>query len=188
MSRALPRRALVGGLTVLAMLLALLAFNLVQIGRGWERLGPLRSGHRAPDFSLPTLAGKPLRLSEQRGRVLLLDFWASWCRPCMSSMPSLAALQRDLGPRGLQLLSINVDGSADKARPVSQVLGAAVPVLLDDGEVSQSYGVHVLPFVVLVGRDGETLQVFAGPVAEERLRAAARRALDGPPDRSRPSR
>lgn len=184
---ALPRRTLAAGVAVLALLGALLIFNLVQLRRGWDRMGPLRSGHGAPDFSLPSLGGKAWTLSAQRGRVLLLDFWAAWCGPCMRSMPSLAALQRDLGPRGLQLVSINVDGNPDKARPVSEILGPSVPVLLDDGEASQSYGVHVLPFVVLVSREGEILEVFAGPVKDDRLRVAVSRALE-PPGRSPQSR
>jgi thiol-disulfide isomerase/thioredoxin len=162
---------------VAGLLLALLAFNLIQIRSGWESLGPLRPGSRAPDFSLPAVDGPPLGLSGQRAPLILLDFWAAWCRPCMKAMPHLASLQRELGPRGLQILSINVEGDPEKSRAAASTLGPAVPVLLDGGEVSQRYRVNVLPYIVIVGRERRVIALLAGPVSEERLRRRLLREL-----------
>lgn len=172
-----PRKALVAGLVVAGVLLALLAYNLIQIRRGWDDLGPLRPGGRAPDFSLPAVDGPAVRLSGQRAPLILLDFWAAWCRPCMQAMPYLARLQRELGPRGLQILSINVEGNPEKSRAAASTLGPAVPVLLDGGEVSQRYHVNVLPYIVLVGPERRIIALLSGPISEERLRRRILREL-----------
>lgn len=174
------RRSLVAGLVVLAVVAALLSFNLFLLGRRWSRVGPLVAGSAAPDFVLPAATGPRLRLSEQRARLVLLDFWAAWCGPCMRAMPALGALQRDLGPLGLQIVSINVDGDTESARAATRTLGPAVPVLVDQGEVSNRYGVHVLPYLVLVGRDGRIVDVRSGPLREDKLREQLRRLLGAP--------
>src|SRR5579864_1393303 len=74
------------------------------------------ANHMAPDFILPQLGGQDLRLSSYRGKVVLLDFWASWCEPCRVETPHLIELQQKYGDRGLQIIGISMDDSPEPAR------------------------------------------------------------------------
>lgn len=122
----------------------------------------------------PTLAG--LRLQDLDGRTvelesylgrgpLLLDFWATWCKPCLAALPHLNQLQADLAPRGLQLVGINEDGQrgAAKVKPFVQTKGFQFPVLLDlNGEAQSRLGVLVLPTTLLLDRDGRVVHTSFG--------------------------
>jgi peroxiredoxin len=100
----------------------------------------------APDFTLRTLDGSNLRLHEQRGRVVLVNFWATWCGPCRQEMPLLNQLYQKYRGSGFTLLGINVDEDGRKAQAVASQLGLAFPVLLDaDKAVSQRYQLASMP-------------------------------------------
>jgi len=117
----------------------------------------------APDFVLKSLAGSNLRLSEFRGRVVMLNFWASWCGDCRAELRSLAqshALYRDTG---LELLAVNLDRTAAQARGAVEAGPADFPVLHDaGGEVARLYAVNELPMTVLIDRDGRIREVLTG--------------------------
>jgi len=118
----------------------------------------------APDFSLASLDGKPSRLSDYRGKVVLLHFWATWCVPCRSEMPVIQRLGRSHSGQGLELLCVNVDrGNRDGIRKFMLDINLQFQTLLDpDGNVRNHYEVRALPTSYLVGRNGKTIGRIIG--------------------------
>jgi peroxiredoxin len=117
----------------------------------------------APDLELPDLAGKPVRLRDLRGRVVLLNFWATWCAPCREEMPALQTLARELGPRGLTVVGVNFKESAREVEPFVREHGLEFPMLLDaEGRVSERYQVFALPVTFLVDRRGMLVATVLG--------------------------
>jgi peroxiredoxin len=117
----------------------------------------------APDFTLPSLDGPNLRLQEQRGRVVMINFWASWCGPCRVEMPHLARLYEKYRGSGFTVLAVNIDESPQKAASLATQLGMRFPVLLDtDKKVSRLYDLSTMPSTVLVDRDGRVRYVHRG--------------------------
>lgn len=112
--------------------------------------------HRlAPDFTLPQLDGPPLQLSAYRGKVVLLDFWATWCDPCRAETPHLVELQRKYGDRGLQIIGVSMDDSPDPVRGFYQQFHMNYPVVMGTAKTGELYGgVLGLPIAFLIGRDG----------------------------------
>lgn len=109
----------------------------------------------APDFILPQLDGQDLRLSSYRGKVVLLDFWASWCEPCRVETPQLIELQQKYGDRGLQIIGVSMDDSPDPARVFYQQFHMNYPVVMGTAQTGELYGgVLGLPITFLIGRDG----------------------------------
>lgn len=140
-------------------------------------LGPLFERPRmAADFSLPVVndAGQsgPDRMSlhDQRGKVVLLDFWATWCRPCQITTPMLARLSARYRDRGLTVVGVNVDENGPEAVPFfSRRFGINYPVLYDDGQVSSRYGIRGLPTLVLIDRQGWIRYRHTGVESEQEL-------------------
>lgn len=117
----------------------------------------------APDFTLRTLDGRNLRLQEQRGRVVLVNFWATWCGPCRVEMPHLNRLHDKYRAAGLVLLGVNVDEDPRAAAGVAGKLGVQFPVLLDtDKAVSRLYDLNSMPSTVLIDRDGRVRYLHRG--------------------------
>jgi peroxiredoxin len=117
----------------------------------------------APDFTLHTLGGPNLRLQEQRGRVVMVNFWATWCAPCRQEMPQLNKLYEKYRASGFVLLGVNVDDDSRHAADVAAKLGLKFPVLLDtDKTVSRLYGLNTMPSTVLIDRDGRVRYLHRG--------------------------
>jgi peroxiredoxin len=116
----------------------------------------------APNFTLSELAGQTLHLSDYRGKVVLLNFWASFCAPCLEEMPALEALWQDYREQGFVVLAVAADrGSIDPVRNFVETGNYSFPIPLDpDGDVRKQYEVMALPTTYLIGRDGR----FAGRV------------------------
>jgi peroxiredoxin len=119
----------------------------------------------APDFTLHALGGPNLRLQEQRGRVVMLNFWATWCAPCRQEMPQLNKLYEKYRTSGFVLLSVNVDDDTRHAADAAAKLGLKFPVLLDtDKSVSRQYDLNTMPSTVLIDRDGRVRYLHRGYV------------------------
>jgi peroxiredoxin len=117
----------------------------------------------APDFTLRTTEGRNLRLQEQRGQVVLLNFWATWCGPCREEMPQLGKLYERYQGAGFQLLGVNVDEDPAAAAALAQKLGVKFPVLLDSAkQVSKLYELNSMPSTVLIDRDGKVRFLHRG--------------------------
>jgi peroxiredoxin len=127
---------------------------------------PIRHGAPAPGFSLPRLAGGEESLAAYRGRVLFVNFWATWCAPCREESPALQRLYDALKPEGFEVLAISIDGADDvaKVRGFRDELGLGFPILLDpQRRAYQAYGVYGVPETFLIDRDGRIVERFVGP-------------------------
>ena len=119
-------------------------------------------GKPAPDFKLHTLDGRMVTLSEFKGQVVLLDFWASWCPPCRESLPHLGKMygQKD---DGVKVLAVNMGEGAVQVQAFADAQNLKIPILLDkDSSVAQKYNVNSIPQSVVIGKDGTVQRVFVG--------------------------
>jgi thiol-disulfide isomerase/thioredoxin len=118
----------------------------------------------APDFNLDQYnAGKKLALSELKGQVVLINFWASWCIPCKEEMPLLDQMYRKYKPMGFTLLGVNVEPESTKAEALLQQKPVAFPVLFDrQSQVSKLYNVTSMPSSVLIDRNGNVRYLHRG--------------------------
>jgi peroxiredoxin len=118
-------------------------------------------GQKAPDFSLPTLSGGNLSLASQRGKVVLIDFWAQWCEPCKKELPQLEKLSKEF--KDVVILAVNLDKSKDNAQRLAKQLGLTMPVLLDPaGSVAATYDLPKMPTSFLVDKKGIVRYVHEG--------------------------
>lgn len=126
-----------------------------------------------PKFSGSTLDARPLSITEYRGSVIILNFWASWCLECRPEMPVLERLQREFSSRGLAVIGVNTRETKEAARRYAKELGLTFPLVLDrDGKINALYGVVGLPTTFVIGRDGRAIGFAVG--AREWESAAAR--------------
>jgi len=117
----------------------------------------------APDFALKSDSGENLRLSELRGEVVLINFWASWCGPCRQEMPILSELHEQYQDMGFTVLGVNVEENSADARKLLKDMPVSFPVLFDnDSKVSKQYDVVAMPSTVLVDRDGNVRYLHRG--------------------------
>lgn len=117
----------------------------------------------APDFSLPDLMGQRLDLSSYRGKVVLLDFWASWCDPCRDEIPRFVELQNKYGGQGLQIIGVSMDDGPEPVRDFYQRFKMNYPVVMGNAKTGELYGgVFGLPIAFLIGRDGRIITKHVG--------------------------
>ena len=133
-------------------------------GGSMEQLGNLTVGEEIPDFAAIDLDGATVSLSDFRDReVVVLDFWATWCQPCVQSMPALQALDDEFDERGAEFLAVNVGEEPELVRDFLQDMDFAVRVLMDEQEeISGAYGVRGIPQLVIVGMDGRVVRIEVG--------------------------
>jgi thiol-disulfide isomerase/thioredoxin len=169
----------------LILVVAIVGAAVGFLAGGWIRPthAPLRAGaapaldvgDAIPEARRPDIDGTPRSLDEWRGKVVLVNFWASWCGPCREEMPLLDATQKRLAAKGLQIVGIANDGAA-ATRAFLAKTPVGYPILVDDpahGDLSETFGNSrdVLPYTVLVGRDGRVLARRAGNFDERSLDA-----------------
>ena len=121
------------------------------------------TGQTAPDFVLRSSTGENLRLSEYRGDVVMINFWATWCGPCRQEMPLLDELYGRYQRVGFSLLGINIDDDSRRAMAMVKELGVRFPVLFDEEKkVSKLYEVEAMPMTILLDREGTVRHIHYG--------------------------
>lgn len=120
-------------------------------------------GTSAPDFAAKSDAGRNMRLSELRGQVVLINFWASWCSPCRQELPLLNKIYTQYRSAGFVLLAVNVDDNRKDADTMLKRLNLRFPTLFDGGKnVAKLYGVDTMPATLVIDRDGRVRYVHRG--------------------------
>jgi peroxiredoxin len=121
-------------------------------------------GDVAPDFTLQSLDGKTVHLSDYRGKAVLLNFWATWCAPCKIEMPWFVELQKEYGPEGLQIVGVAMDDASPKEiADFAKEMGVNYPVLIGKEAVGDAYGgVQFLPESFYIDRNGKVLDKAFG--------------------------
>ena len=147
--------------------------------------GPIKlvgnvQGVAAPDFTLPSLDGRKVKLSDFRGKAVLLNFWATWCPPCKVEMPWFADLQKQYAQDGLVVLGVAMDDSKpDTIAKFASEMGVNYPVLLGTDKVSDDYGdVQYLPTTFYIARDGTIVDKMTGLLGRKEIEDAVRKTLN----------
>jgi thiol-disulfide isomerase/thioredoxin len=172
-------------LVVVALVVALgLYVGYHHARRSSASLAPrlLQSGP-APDFSLQALDGKTMRLSDFRGKAVLLNFWATWCGPCKIEMPWFVDLQKEYGSQGLQIVGVAMDdASKEDIAKFAKDMGVNYPILIGKEAVGDEYGgVPALPESFLIARDGRIVDRIIGLRGKAEIEDAVKKALDSRP-------
>lgn len=148
--------------TLTSLVILLLALGLIASGCPGEVSAP-EVGKRAPDFELDTLEGQSVTLSQLQGQPVLLNFWATWCGPCVHEMPFLQQVYQDWPEEELVLLGVNIGESPSQAAQFMQSNGLSFTVLLDSQTaVAEEYNIKYIPTTFLIDREGIILEVKVG--------------------------
>ena len=135
-------------------------------------LGPAVAleGDRAPDLSLPDLDGKPVQLSQLKGKVVVVNFWATWCLPCREEVPGFVALYREYRARGLEVIGVAMDkGKEERVKAFVRDFGIEYPIVVGDIQVARQWLVRGIPMTFLVDREGKVAQVLPGGIDKRSL-------------------
>ena len=167
-------------LVVAAVIAAAMLYFGVHMARHSEMpTSRISKSSPAPDFTLESLEGKNMRLSDLRGKAVLLNFWATWCGPCKIETPWLVELQNKYGSQGLQVIGVAMDdsGKEDIAK-FAKDMGVNYPVLLGKEAVGNAYGgVPALPESFFIGRDGKIVDKIIGLKGKSEIEDSIKAAL-----------
>jgi thiol-disulfide isomerase/thioredoxin len=175
-----PRHGLVFlGVALVGVLLAILG-----VMERWNQVKPPGSGEVAPDVTLPLLDGSEVRLSDLRGQVVVVDFWATWCPPCVESMPGLDRLARERAGDGFVALAVNRDdgdaGGLVRSFLAEHRLGSLRVALDGDAAAARAFRVQALPTMFVLDRDGVIVSSHVGGTSYAELRELVTPLLSGP--------
>jgi peroxiredoxin len=138
--------------------------NAVRSGAGGAGAPGTANRRAAPDFALKDLNGKEIKLSQFRGKVVILDFWATWCPPCRMEIPHFIALHREYQPKGLEIVGVSLDqGGAQVVRPFAQQNGINYTMLVDGMPITGMYGgIQSIPTTFVIDKQGRVVKSFVG--------------------------
>ncbi len=136
---------------------------LIQSPIGCKREAPKEKRPLAPDFTLASVDGKTITLSQLRGKVVLLDFWATWCAPCRLAIPHLNDLHKAYRKRGLEIIGLSLDkGSPERVRRFAVNMGIEYTIIMADDDLVKNYGISPIPTTYLIDRDGYISNKWVG--------------------------
>ena len=167
---------------VVAALMLYVGFHMARRSGTSGRRTSITKTSIAPDFTLESLDGKRVSLSDMRGKAVLLNFWATWCGPCKIETPWLVELQNQYGPQGLQVIGVAMDDSGkDDIAKFAKEMGMNYPVLLGKESVGEAYGgVPALPESFFIGRDGKIVGKIMGLESRSEIEDSIKKALNTP--------
>jgi cytochrome c biogenesis protein CcmG/thiol:disulfide interchange protein DsbE len=175
--RRMPRRFLVYAALLPFMVLAAAAFALYVRGAA---VSPTTIGSVAPDFSLNDLDGNRVRLADLRGRPVIVNFWASWCGPCVEEFPLLRAVANEHTDDGLVILGIVYQDRSEAARAFMERNGGTWPALMDpDERAARAYTIFAPPETYFIGRDGTIVARHIGQFTADSLKDKVAAIMDG---------
>ena len=170
-------------LVVVALVVALmLYFGTHKIHHGAAATPLAAKSSMAPDFTLESLDGKTTKLSDFRGKAVLLNFWATWCSPCKIEMPWFVELQKQYGAQGLQIVGVAMDdASKEDIAKFAKDMGVNYPILIGKESVGDEYGgVPALPESFFIGRDGKVVDKIIGLKGKAEIEDTIKKALETP--------
>lgn len=168
----------IGGVVVAGAIVALAAFALPSASE--DRGSENENADPAPNFQLETVDGEVFRLQAQRGKVVVVNFWGTWCPPCREEIPDLVSLQSEFGDEGLQVVGIALERSAGvkDVRRFAERQNINYPVGLGDGSITRKYGgVRGVPTTIVIDAEGQIRGRLTGQVTEKMLRPGLKRLL-----------
>ncbi len=140
-------------------------------------------GKPAPDFDLALVDGKRFHLADARGKVIVLDFWATWCGPCIQAMPQVEKVTGEFDAKDVQLVAVNLQETPQQIKAMLERHQLKIPrVALDkDGAIAEKYQANAIPQTVVIGRDGKVSRLFVGGGTHlgDQLRDAIKATLSG---------
>ena len=142
--------------------------------------GQVRSmvGEKAADFSLRGVNHSPVRLSDYKGKVILLDFWATWCAPCQTEIPQFIAFQNKFAGQGFQMIGISMDDTVEPVRKFQLRFKMNYPVAMGDTKVASAYGgVLGLPMAFLIGKDGRIVKIYDSAADTKQMESDIRKIV-----------
>jgi thiol-disulfide isomerase/thioredoxin len=151
-----------------------------QAAAGAEGVTPHLQGKVAPGFTLTTLEGKKVSLSDYKGRPVLVNFWATWCGPCKVEMPWFEEFRKQYAAQGFEILGLadDVDAGKDTIAKVAQKAGVSYPILLTDGKVQTAYGgLDVLPMSFYIDKNGVVVEETAGLGGKDEIEAHIKKTI-----------
>ncbi len=158
--------------SVILIILALVAGGIFyalqhkKTHQGSFEFNRLEVGKPAPDFTLPRLDGKPVKLSDFRGKVVLVNVWATWCQPCVAEMPSMEKLYQQLKGENFEILAVSIDSpGAAAVAPFMRRNNLSFPALIDSqGHIKTAYNLTGVPESFIINRQGVLAQKIVGPL------------------------
>jgi thiol-disulfide isomerase/thioredoxin len=163
--------------TVLVKKIVVLCIIVIALLAGCTDRGG-QSDTVAYDFSLKDMSGKTVRLSDYKGRVVLLEFWATWCPPCRASVPGLEKLHRAYKDKGLVLLAVAMDmGGDDEVRSYVKESGITYTVLKGTEDVATKYQVRSIPMMLVLNKEGKITKRYLGMGSDDDLEADIKASL-----------
>ncbi|MFQ5581088.1 MAG: TlpA family protein disulfide reductase [Mariprofundaceae bacterium] len=154
------------------LLLVLLAGGILLVqGCSGETTAPKAAMEAAPDFEVALFDGRGFRLNDQRGKAVVINFFASWCRSCGKETPVIEKIAREYAPQDVVLLAIAVDDTESKAKAFMKKIGLTIPAGLDrTGEIRDAFGLYGMPTTYFIDKDGMISYFHAGVVTEQLLK------------------
>lgn len=167
--------------TILILVAVLLVLGWIVLRRHSAHL-PTAALRPAPAFSLTDLSGRTFSLSDSRGKVVVLDFWATWCEPCKQEIPHFIEMQSKYAPQGLQILGISMDDDEPPVRQFQQQFKMNYPVAIGNPKLADQYGgILGLPITFVIDRNGRITARHIGATDPSVIEAEVRKLLDQPP-------
>jgi cytochrome c biogenesis protein CcmG/thiol:disulfide interchange protein DsbE len=141
------------------------SYQLVNVGHVSAANVTLKSGQAAPDFTLPSATGEEIRLTAYKGRVVLLNFWATWCHGCQKEIPWLIDFRNKYGSKGFEVLGVSMDDAGWKVvKPFIAEKAVNYPVVIGNDTLAKSYGLTAMPMTFLIDRKGRIAATSVGVV------------------------